>query len=630
MAEPSAQTARLLRPLEDGRDHVRIDDPAPGAIQVVAYGDYLCPYCRRLVPILARLRQALGNRLAYAYRQFPNERVHPGATLLSQAAEAAARQDRFWEMHDRIFGNDHPPRDRDGILKMARELGLDMARFANDLDSDAVRTRVEEDLREGRANGVTGTPTFFVDGLRYDGAWDFHSILEAVQRPVAQRLQRSALVFANLPASGGLVLILAAILAIVCANSPLAPYYEAFIHTPFGIGTPGGLLSMPVAAWFSEGLLAIFFLIVGLEIRREMTAGTLSDIRAALLPIIAAFGGVIAPTIIYLALNGPATAAGWSVPTATDIAFALGVLAVIGSRAPTGLRVFVAALAVVDDILSVLTLAIFYPHNFNAIWLAPCAVAILALFAMNRWRVYATWPYVLVGVAVWFTLHSAGVHGALAGIMLAALLPTRPTPKPAPLLAQAATALAALEAAETEIRNSAQPDRSLEQEPVWDWASRNLSAASDRLLSPADRFEHALSPWATYFVLPLFAFSASGTAFGIDLSEPNASNVFFGVVLGLVVGKPVGIALASWVAVLVRAGRVPDDVSLVPFIGGACLCGIGDTVALLLAEQSFPAGDFATVAKIGVLVGSIAAALLGCAIILAGHKGPPRTEVTVV
>ena len=244
-------------------------------------------------------------------------------------------------MHDWLYEQEPPIAERQ-IRDFARDLGLDMTRFDRDLESDDTRARVEEDLAEGKRNGVTGTPTFFIDGVRYDGAWDFHSMLEALQLPVAARLHRSARAFASLPASGGLVLLLAAAAALLCANTPLAPYYRIFIESAFGIGPPGSVLSMTVGAWFSEGLLAVFFLLVGLEIRREMTAGELSDPRAAVLPVLAAIGGVVAPASIYLALNRGPTAPGWSVPTATDIAFTLGILALLGSRVPAGLRVFVA------------------------------------------------------------------------------------------------------------------------------------------------------------------------------------------------------------------------------------------------------------------------------------------------
>jgi len=607
MAE--AAPSQLQRKVDPARDHTR-GGSARDRIDLVVYADYLCPYCRRLRHILARLRDALGERLAYTYRHFPNEKAHPGAELVHAAAEAAARQGKFWEMHDALY--DTPlPLSREKVRALARGIGLDMDQYVRDLDSEEVKARIQDDLREGRANGVTGTPSFFVDGLRYDGAWDFHSMLEELQRPVAARLGRASRVFASLPASAGLVLLIAAALALLCANSALAPWYHALMTAPFGIGTPGSVLAMTVGEWFSEGLLAIFFLLVGLEIRREMTNGSLTDVRAAALPALCAVGGVLAPTAIYLALNPGPTAAGWSVPTATDIAFALGVLALLGSRVPAGLRVFVAALAVVDDILSVLTLAIFYPRAFEIGWLATALAASAALYVLNRARVYASWPYLVVAAVLWVALHGAGVHAALAGIVLAATLPTRPAPSVAPLLAQAATALAALEQEESE----RQEKSAIEQEPVWEWASRNLSAAAARLLSPADKFERAVAPWSSYVALPLFAFSATGVGLGVDLSSPDAARVLSGVVLGLVLGKPIGICLAALAAIGLRIGRVPDDMTVRGFIGAACLCGIGDTVALLMADQAFPRDGDSAIAKIGVLIGSVLAAALGAAVI---------------
>ncbi|HEY0107416.1 MAG TPA: Na+/H+ antiporter NhaA [Rhizomicrobium sp.] len=602
------------------RDHVRGGTAPRDIVEVVVYGDYLCPYCRRLRLIIARLRKALGERLAYVYRHFPNERSHPGSEFIARVAEAAGVQGKFWEMHDALYEAD--PLTPKLARELALRIGLDMARFDRDLEDEAVHARVAEDLEEGRRNGVTGTPSFFIDGLRYDGAWDFHSMLEELQRPLAAQLTRSARAFASLPASGGLVLLLAAAAALLCANSMLAPAYRAVMSAPFGLGVPGSVLSMPIGEWSSEGLLAIFFLLVGLEIRREMTAGSLTDLRVAALPALCALGGVLAPAAIYLAINRGPTAVGWSVPTATDIAFALGVLALMGTRVPVGLRVFVAALAVVDDILSVLTLAIFYPRAFEIGWLGIALVLCGVQFALNRFRVYALWPYLVTTVALWLALHGAGVHGALAGIVLAAFLPTRPVPAVGPLLAQAATALASLEQAQSEV-----PDgQSIVQEPIWEWAGRNLAAATDRMLSPAERVERAVSPWSAYLILPLFAFSATGVSLSVDLSAPDAARVLAGVVLGLVIGKPLGICLAAFAAVRARVALMPDDVTLRGFVGAACLCGIGDTVALLLADQAFPASADSAVAKIGVLIGSLLAAALGAAVIAARPLKAPQSE----
>jgi NhaA family Na+:H+ antiporter len=622
MASDAASTFRLQRDVDPAHDHVRGAGGAD-AVTVVSYGDFLCPYCRRLIPVLARLREALGDRLVYVFRHFPNERAHPGAELVARATEAAAKQGQFWQMHDRVYGRE-PPIPEGALLDFARELHLDMDRFTSDMNGDAARRSVEEDVEEGRANGVTGTPTLFVDGVRYDGAWDFYSMLESLEQPVAARVKRAGRVFASLPASGGLVLLVAAAMAIACANSPLGDRYRALIESPIILGS-SKWLSMSVGQWCSEGLLAVFFLLVGLEIRREMTAGALTDRRAAVLPVVAAVGGVIAPALIYLALNrGTPAAQGWAIPTATDVAFTLGILALLGERVPAALRVFVAALAVVDDVLSVLVLAIFFPHSLASTWLAGSALAVLGLFVLNRWRVYATWPYAVVTVVLWFTLHHAGVHGALAGVLLAALLPTQPAPAAAPLLAQAATALAALEHAERELKEQEKTQAEegevlrVDQEPVWDWASRNLSAASDRLLSPADRIERILAPWSTYVVLPLFAFSATGVKLALDLHSGGATRILAGVVLGLVVGKPLGISLASWLAIKSGRALAPDGVSVRQFLGAACLCGVADTMALLMADQAALPGATAAVAKIGCLVGSFIAAALG-ALVLVTH-----------
>jgi NhaA family Na+:H+ antiporter len=616
---------RLQRPIDRARDHVRGGGESD-RIEVVGYGDLLCPYCQRLRRVMVRLREALGDRLVYVFRHFPNERAHPGATRIALATEAAANQGKFWEMHDWIYDSDEPVTEA-RVLEQARALGLDMARFTADLESPETRARVEGDLADGRRNGVTGTPTLFVDGIRYDGAWDFYSLLEGLERPVAARVARSARVFASLPASGGMVLLVSALLAILCANTPLRGAYEAVMRASVRLGTSSGM-SLTVAEWCAEGLMTLFFLLVGLEIRREATAGALSERRAIALPVVAAVGGVLAPAAIYLLLNHGNAARGWSIPTATDVAFTLGILALVGARSPPALRVFVAALAVVDDVLSILTLAIFYPSVFNPSWLIASAGAIACLFLLNRWRVYGTWPYVMVSIVLWLTLRAAGVDAALTGVVLALLLPTRPTATASVLLAQAATALGALEHAEAEAKAAGRGAPAVQQLPIWDWASRNLSAASARLLSPADRFEVAVGPWSTYVVLPLFAFSAVGVPLSIDLSHPGAVRILVGVIVGLVVGKPLGISVASWLAVRTKLAIGPDGVTPTQFIGAAVLCGVGDTVALLMADRAFPAGELAAIAKIGVLLGSLLAGGLGSLILTVGARGPARSEAS--
>jgi len=623
MANEAAER-RLRRPIDERRDHVRGGGAKDRRVTVLIYGDYLCPYCRRLRDVLERLRQALGERMAYVFRHFPNERAHPGAELMSLGAEAAGRQGRFWEMHDALYRRE-PPLDRTILLQIAASLRLDLARFERDLDDPELRQRVEEDLADGRRNGVTATPTIFVDGLRYDGAWDFYSMLEALERPVGAQVKRTARAFANLPASAGLALLVAAGAALVLANSPFAASYEGFVNAPFAIGPTPAVLSLSIASWCSEGLLAIFFLMLGLEIRREAKAGSFADRRAAVAPVVAAAAGVAAPALFYLALNGGPTAAGWSASADTGIAFTLGVLALFGGRVSAGLKLFVAAYGVADDVLAMFILAVIYPRGIHADWLLAAAGAVAAMALLNRWRVYAAWPYLAATLALWFALHLAGLSGAISGIALAAFLPTRPVPMPGPLLAQAASALAELEHAEQDLKRGGDTGRRLDREPVWDWASRNLTAASERLLSPAERTERALEPWSTYVVLPLFAFTAAGVPLVANLAVPHAWPVFAGVALGLAVAKPFGIVLAVWGAIKARVAIFPDATRLA-FLGAAFLCGIADPLSLLIIEQAFQNGAYAAVAKIGVLAGSALAATFGAITLAFSRAGVTEVE----
>jgi NhaA family Na+:H+ antiporter len=606
----AAREHRLLRPVDPARDHIRGGDAAGRLLTILIYGDYLCPYCRRLRHVLERLRTTLGERMVYVFRHFPNERAHPGAELMAIGSEAAGRQGRFWEMHDALYAHE-PSIGETALCGIAASLGLDEERFRRDLHDPALRRRVEEDLADGRRNGVTATPTIFIDGVRYDGAWDFYSMLEALERPVGARVQRTARAFANLPTSAGLVLLAAAAAAVLCANSPLAPLYGRMVGAQLGIDAPPGLLSLSIGNWCAEGLLAVFFLILGLEIRRELTGGSLADWRAAAAPVLAALGAIAAPALLYRALNPGPTAAGWSIPADTGIAFTLAVLALFGSRASAGLKVFVATYAVVDDILAIVILALFYPHTLAPTWLLAGAAAIFAMAIFNRWRVYVVWPYLTATIALWLSLHLAGVSGALSGIALAAFLPLRPAPRAGTLLAQAATALAELEHAEHELKRLGSPLQRLQQEPVWDWASRNLSAAAERLLSPAERIERAVEPWSTYFVLPLFAFTAAGVSLHADFNAPHAPAVFLGTALGLALAKPLGWTLVTWIAAKARIAVPPADTSVLAFIGAGFLCGIGDPLSLLMADQAFQSDAYAAVAKIGVLAGSVLAATLG-------------------
>jgi Na+:H+ antiporter, NhaA family len=592
---------------------------------VVMYGDFLCPYCRRLRQVLLRLRRALGERLVYVFRHYPNERAHPGSELASAAAEAAARQGHFWEMHDAIFDRDPKVIDPPALLKIAGSLGLDLKRFEHDLEDPKLRRRIQEDLDDGRHNGISATPTLFIDDIRYDGAWDFHSLVEALERPVGVRVQRTARAFANLPASAGLALLVAAGAAIALANSPLSAAYHRLVNAQFGIGLTSGEIALSIGQWCTEGLLTIFYLILGLEIRREMVAGSLTDWRAAVAPLLSGVTAVAVPATVYLALNSGPTASGWSITSDTGVAFTLAILALFGVRASAGLKVFVTTYAIANDLSATLVLTIFYPRSFSPEWLLAGAGAMALMALFERWRVYAVWPYLTVGVGLWLALHWAGVIGALSGLAVAAFLPRRPVPSAVPLLAQAATALAELEVEEYKLKATAPKARQLEQESVWDWAVRNLRAAADRLVSPAERVERAIEPWSTYVALPIFAFTAAGVSLVADFHASSSAGIFFGALVAVALGKPIAILLTSWAAAKANIAVLPSDAAPVAFIGAALLCGIADPFSFYMADQAFRTSAYAEVAKIGVLAGSGLAATLG-AIVLA-FSPTPATEV---
>jgi NhaA family Na+:H+ antiporter len=371
-------------------------------------------------------------------------------------------------------------------------------------------------------------------------------------------------------------------------------------------------------------LLSLFFLIVGLEIRRELTSGALSKRRAALLPAVAAVGGVVTPALIYLLVNRGPSAVGWPIPTATDVAFALALLAVLGDRIPVGLRVFVATLAVADDVLSIGVIAIYFPGDLHPIYGIAVIAIVLAMVGLNRARVYATWPYVFLAIALWLSLQAFGIQAAMTGVLLSLVIPGRPTPSPGPLLAQAANALSTLDHVEKQARRDGRK-LELSGERVWEWAVRNLSATTERLLSPAERIERAIAPWSSYLVLPLFAFTATGVSLHVDLSSsPDVSRVLLGTVAGLTVGKPLGIVVATALAAKVGAVTLPEGVSTRQFVGAAWMCGIGDMLSFLMADRAFTPA-LADGAKIGVLLGSVLSGLIGFVVLYRAE--PARSAV---
>ncbi len=369
-------------------------------------------------------------------------------------------------------------------------------------------------------------------------------------------------------AGGGLILMASAVVALILANSPAAPVYFATLARYVG--------GLSVLHWINDALMAVFFLLVGLEIKREFLDGQLATWPRRILPGFAAVGGMAVPALFYLALNTGSddTLRGWAIPTATDIAFALGVLALLGSRVPASLKVFLTALAILDDLGAVTIIAVFYTAELSMLWLGLAALAIAILVTLNRLGVVSLWLYCVLGVALWFFVLQSGVHATLAGVALALTIPLRMVP-----------------------------------------------GRPDDTHSPLHRLEHGIQPWVAYLIVPIFGFANAGVSFaGMDWAS-LAAPVTLGVAAGLFIGKQLGVFLTTWIAIKSRLAVLPEHASWGQIYGIALICGIGFTMSLFIGLLAFPGSpSLQDEVKIGVLLGSVLSGVAGAAVLMAAHR----------
>lgn len=373
----------------------------------------------------------------------------------------------------------------------------------------------------------------------------------------------------RLEAAGGLVLMAAALLALIVANSPLAAYYAALLDLPLAISVGTFGIVKPLLLWINDGLMAVFFLVVGMELKREVLEGHLSSLRQASLPAFAAAGGMLVPAALYTAFNWTDSVAmkGWAIPTATDIAFALGVLSLLGRRVPTALKAFLLTVAIFDDLGAIVVIALFYTADLSSLSLAGSASLILALAALNRFGVMRPGAYFLIGLALWVAVLKSGVHATLAGVVLAMFIPLRV------------------------------PDQSRSQTPE----------------SPLRNLEHTLHPWVAFGILPVFAFANAGVTI-MDLSFSDTFHpVPIGIVTGLFLGKQIGILALCWIATRMRIALLPEGVGWWHLHGTALLCGVGFTMSLFIASLAFEQGNtgYLGLERLGILIGSLVSGILG-------------------
>ncbi|WP_219924317.1 Na+/H+ antiporter NhaA [Nocardioides campestrisoli] len=432
-----------------------------------------------------------------------------------------------------------------------------------------------------------------------DRVWASGPIYSISDRPLARLVARPLRDFLRIEASGSILLLLATLAALIWANSPAAASYDSFWHTPITLDLGIVELSESLQHWVNDALMVIFFFVVGLEIKYELVNGDLRDPKSAALPIVAAFGGMVVPAVIYLAVVGGGDgSSGWGIPMATDIAFAVGVLGVLGRRIPSAARLFLLTLAIVDDIGAIIVIAVFYTEDLALGWLALAGVLLLVMVAMRALKIWAIWAYAVVGVLLWFAMLESGVHATLAGVAIGLITP--------------AVALLREDVSRT-YAQEALADKRLDPEEL-----SRLRFLLNESVPVVERLQTSLHPLSAYVVLPVFALANAGVNLGGGvLGEAVQSDIALGIVAGLVLGKPIGILLFSFLAVKIGLGRLPEHTTW-PMIGGlGAVAGIGFTVSLFIAGLSFPGAELLTEeAKVGILGASVIAAVIGVVLLL--------------
>ncbi len=412
-------------------------------------------------------------------------------------------------------------------------------------------------------------------------------------------------------ASSSILLIVATVVAIVWANSPAGETYTHFWETRLSISLGDLSISLSLREWINEAIMCFFFFVVGLEIKREVLVGELSTRKKALLPVSAALGGMILPALIYYSLNfGRETSGGWGIPMATDIAFALGILYILGQRVPAGLRVFLSAFAIADDMGAVLVIALFYTEQIAVDYLLLSILILAVIGVASYFWVRSTLFYTLMGILLWFAVLGSGVHSTVAGILVAFFIPARGKYNTDRFLEEVGYYLSRFQCPP----NGCGESILLNQEHLN--AVQSIEVACHHVETPLQRLEHALHPWVAFLVIPLFALANGGVSLeGVSLSRLIDSRVEMGIILGLLVGKPVGITFFTWLAVKTGLSELPYKVRWGHILGAAVLGGIGFTMSLFIATLSFKEYNLVEEAKFGILTASLLSGILGISIL---------------
>jgi Na+:H+ antiporter, NhaA family len=424
-----------------------------------------------------------------------------------------------------------------------------------------------------------------------------HRPIDVISRPFER--------FSHDAAAGGIVLLVFTVIALIWANSPWKDLYNELWHAHFAIRLGEWSLDSTLHHWINDGLMVIFFFVVGLEIKREVLTGELSSPRKAMLPIAAAVGGMVIPAGIYALMNfGTPEINGWGIPMATDIAFALGILALLGKGVPLPLKVFLTALAIVDDLGAVLVIAIFYTSELDLLALLLGFVVLGGMFVMNRLGIRSPLIYFIFGVLLWLCFLASGIHATIAGVLAALAIPVKTLLDEDDYLARTRFLL-------SEIKKPDDPDQLVTHRERIRGVIQSLEDASEYVQPPAHRLERILHPWQSFLIMPIFALANAGITISEGFTETLVERATLGIIFGLVIGKPLGITLLSWVSVKLGWASLPEGVSWQHIFGVGCLAGIGFTMSLFITGLAFTDANHIVMGKAGILVASTIAALVG-------------------
>ncbi|SHG84268.1 sodium/proton antiporter, NhaA family [Flavobacterium micromati] len=570
-------------------------------IELIVFIDYTIKIARNGRHILNNVVKHYGDTIKLKFQYFSNDVNNAEFQLTTRAVLTAKSYGKLHEMDLLLMDHkgDYTP---DIIYNMVESLGIDIKKFKKDYNSPEITTELKNNIKLAKQNEIKVVPAVIVNGNLYNGAWDEHALIEYIEyiknRPVAQAMES----FVKWGASAALMLLIAAIVALIFANIGFIEEYEFLRDIKLGFSAGDSNFLLPLETWINDGLMAIFFLLIGLEIKRELIFGELSSRKKATMPVIGAIGGMIIPALIYLFINYKEDGAhGWGVPMATDIAFTLGLMALLGSTVPGALKAFISALAVSDDLGAILVIALFYGHGFhiNAFIVSVVIVAIMGL--LNYSKVYSKTIYIVLGVFLWFYIYQSGLHATLAGVITAILIPSRRKGNLVGIATQASVIF------EQEIVNIKDLDNS--QESIRHSSLQSINKAINRLTGPGEELEHSLEKGVNYLILPLFAFFNTGIVLlGVQFNVITPVNL--GIILGLCIGKPLGIVGFCWLASKFDLATLSNEISWAQLIGAACLAGVGFTMSIVVAGAVFD-GAVLNGAKLSILIASALSATIG-------------------